>query len=89
MMTKYKVDDIVKVRKDLIVGNRYGKDIFVKDMMYMLGKGVTISKIIAIGEYRIKEDNDSYYWTDEMFESWPNSDINKEDYPLVFEKDWQ
>lgn len=61
-MAKYKVGDKVRV-KDYPVNLGPG---WVSDMDEMLGKIVTISRVMPVGRYQIE---DSYYsWCDEMFE---------------------
>lgn len=62
---KHKVGDKVKVRSDLVVGKSYGEHAFVHDMIKFSGKIVTIESVWRQG-YRIEED--TYWWTDEMFE---------------------
>lgn len=52
---KYKVGDIVKIRDDLIVGEKYGGFTFFSGMMELVGRPVTISSIHN-GDYRFKED---------------------------------
>ena len=63
---KYKVRDKVRVREDLVVDQWYGKDIFIKDMVSLKGKIVTISKVTG-EKYEIIEDPNRCWWTDEMF----------------------
>lgn len=75
---KYKINDKVRVRKDLDSSYRYrmvsgpgaGKvtDVCTKEMLLMAGKLVTIYRYGTGGKYIIKEDNDAFYWTDEMFD---------------------
>lgn len=71
---KYKVGDKVRIREDLVMGGNYGGSVAVDDMVDMCGNVVTIENIITIGRddealgYYIKEDPNSYLWTDEMFE---------------------
>lgn len=65
-MTKFKVGDKVRVRKDLEAHKIYGSNSFTDSMAYMKGETATISEIIG-NEYRIKECG--YNWTDEMFEN--------------------
>ena len=71
---KYKVGDKVRIREDLVMGGIYGGSVAVDDMVDMCGNVVTIENIITIGRddealgYYIKEDPNSYLWTDEMFE---------------------
>lgn len=62
---KYKVGDRVRVRSDLKVGKGYGAHTFAYDMFKFEGKIVTIESVWEQG-YRIEED--TYWWTDEMFE---------------------
>ncbi len=63
-----KIGDKVKIRKDLKDDELYGKEIFVGIYMGKLkGKTVTISRIES-PFYRIKEDDDYWNWTKEMFE---------------------
>ena len=66
---KYKVGDKVRVRKDLVVDNIYGGQVFVDGMMEFRGKIVTI-KCVTDSFYRVEEDKNifSYNWTDEMLE---------------------
>lgn len=62
---KYKVGDKVRVRKDLVHGEKYDGISF-----YMDGwkdKIVTIS-FVGSDYYEIAEDEDKWCWTDEMFE---------------------
>lgn len=65
-MSKYKVGDKVKVREDLVVGEIYGRQITVGNMVELKGKKVTIKSVHNGEEYRIKELG--YTWTNEMFE---------------------
>ena len=65
-ITKYKIGDKVIVREDLIVGEKYGKDVFTSAMISFKGKVVTINKVIGL-KYEIEEDDKTWNWTDEMF----------------------
>jgi hypothetical protein len=72
-VSKYKEGDRVRVRNDLIDGERYYMDcktrsnVFIDDMNNMLGKETTIEEISPYNEqYRLK--NSGYYWTDGMLE---------------------
>ena len=62
---KYKVGDKVRVRKDLIAGELYGKDIFASEMIPFKGQSVTIKKIVE-DKYEIEEDSQTWWWTYEM-----------------------
>jgi hypothetical protein len=81
---RFKVGDKVRVRKDLILNERYymnnreHHDSFVGGMKNLMGKVVTIASVGYT--YRIKEN--SYNWVDEMFEP----DVVKEE-PKKF--DWE
>lgn len=67
---KYAVGDKVRVRNDLVVGNKYGDDDFVSGMKSMLGKVVTICQIDN-HTYKLKEDHRliPFNYTDEMLTS--------------------
>ena len=62
---KYKVGDKVRVRKDLVVGKRYGCYPAVSKMVEKSGKLATI-RTVHSDFYEIYKD--VYSWTDEMFE---------------------
>lgn len=64
---KYKVGDKVRVKEDLVVGNRYGTQAFIEDMKKYSGKTMTISRASS-NTYYFKEDKDEWFWTDEMIE---------------------
>lgn len=63
---RFKVGDKVKVRRDLIVGEAYGYESFVRYMENMKGKTVTIKEVCS-DSYRIEETG--FWWTYEMFEN--------------------
>ena len=72
-MTRYKEGDRVRVKNDLIDGERYYMDcktisnVFIDDMDEMLGKETTIELVsIHNRQYRLK--NCGYSWTDGMLE---------------------
>lgn len=65
---KYKVGDKVRIRKDLMIFERYGKQTFVEQMEKYKGMPATISEVFS-DAYHIKEDKgENWNWTDEMFE---------------------
>lgn len=72
-MTKYKIGDKVRVRKDLKDGKVYRMEVskvgdtFTNSMGWSRGKEVTIKEITAGGKYHIEGDV-GYNYTDEMFE---------------------
>lgn len=69
-MDKYRVDDVVRVRKDLTEHKLYGAEgkteYAVDDMIALAGKDVEIVGI-RDGYYRVK-DCWSYNWTEDMFQ---------------------
>lgn len=64
---KYKVGDKVRVISGLVVDGAYGNWEFTEKMKKYKGKSVTISEVCQ-DYYRIKEDEEYGYYTDEMFE---------------------
>ena len=71
---KYKIGDKVLVRPDLEENKTYGNEVVISDMLYFKGKIVTIEHVDYPNHYRIKEDPDEWFWTDEMF--LPNTKYN-------------
>lgn len=68
-MKKYKVGDKVRIREDLIIGERYNNGItFISDMAQYMGKVATITNIIFGDHYIIDLDDNNWCWADEMFE---------------------
>ena len=63
---KYKVGDKVRVRKDLVTGNFYGKDYYISSMDKFKGKICVITKI---WDQYYQLNNSDYWWSEEMFES--------------------
>ncbi len=68
---KYKVGDKVRVRTDLVGGEKYGGITFYMDDWK--GKVVTISFVGTY--YEIAEDEDKWSWVDEMFEDVSDDEI--------------
>ena len=62
---KYKVGDKVRVRKDLVAGNKYGEVYYVEPMDKFKDKECVITNMDDTS-YQI--NNFSYWWTDEMLE---------------------
>ena len=66
---KYKVGDKVRIRRDLMIFERYGSQTFVEQMEKYKGMSATISEVFS-DTYYIKEDKgENWNWTDEMFEA--------------------
>jgi len=63
---KYKVGDKVRVKMDLKEGNNY--KIFVCDSMEKLAGCVVIITRVRDDAYKIKEDGEVFYWSEDMFE---------------------
>ena len=62
---KYKVGDKVRVRKDLVPGNKYGGVFYVEYMDKYKDKECVITNMDDTS-YRI--NNSEFWWTDEMLE---------------------
>ena len=62
---EYKIGDKVRVRKDLIPGNKYGDVLYVSSMDKFKDEECTITNMDDIA-YQI--NNCGYWWTDEMLE---------------------
>ena len=68
-MKKYKIGDSVKIRSDLVPGNRYGEEMFMEEMVDNLGKEAKIVALLTEDEYFLDVDQDNPWgWTAEMFE---------------------
>jgi len=66
---KYKVGDRVRIRKDLVRGQKYGKYDVTSTMQELGGKTACITDVNVRNEaYHIDLDLDLLHWTDEMFE---------------------
>jgi hypothetical protein len=84
-MAKYKIGDKVRIREDLKGGERYN-DVYCNDEMAKLaGKIVTIDDIDMEGDYRIEEDIDCYWWSEEMFATYFPEDEEATDPMLPIE----
>ena len=75
---KYKIGDKILVRSDLEEGKKYGNEVVMSDMLFFKGKIVTIEHVDHPDCYRIKEDPDQWYWTDEMFDEKESEEIKSE-----------
>lgn len=67
---KFKVRDKVKIKDDLIVGNRYGDDIYINEMKDFCGNNIlTIREIVdTVAKKGYKIENSIYFYTEEMLE---------------------
>lgn len=66
-MTKFKVGDKVRVRKNLIPNKKYGNVNFIHIMKNMCGKIATIKGVSNNGNNLCLKEFD-YYWSPEMLE---------------------
>ena len=88
-VAKYKIGDKVLIREDLIKYEKYGGQSFVASMTPFKGKVVTIYDIVD-DDYRIKEDNQNWRWTDEMFSGKVSQDFSPEESDsqnIIFEEE--
>lgn len=77
---KYKVGDKVRIRSDLIVGEKYGKLDFLSDMAKLKGQEVIINHVSKSGNYYIEEIG--YYYAEEMFEDVEEREKENENEPV-------
>lgn len=68
-MVKYKKGDKVRIREDLESGIQYGDVTYVSEMDKYRGKVATITNYAGVyhPSYFIDLDEETYYWTAEMF----------------------
>lgn len=70
-MSKYKIDDKVKIRKDIEINGKYNDYIFLPEMAPLIGQVITITDAAEMESsvYSCKELKDTYFYlTDEMLE---------------------
>lgn len=73
---KYKVGDKVRVREDLVVGEKYGEWEVTPGMSRYAGQTVTIRYHSDVPDYYdIKEYEPQGFWAEEMFEPAPPREI--------------
>jgi len=74
-----KVGDTIRIRKDLIAGNKYGKNAiyFAREMEQYRGEKAKIIRIFNTGN-NIDVDNGTFNWDEEMFEKIIITDWQKE-----------
>ena len=75
---KYKVGDKVRIRRDLKTLEVYGGQLFIEQMEKYKGMPVTISEVFS-DTYYIKEDEENWCWTDEMFEWLAEDELTAEE----------
>lgn len=72
----YKVGDMVKIRKDLVVNEAYGAAVFTCNMVKYQGKCAKITDYVGGIEYRIDIDDENWNWTKEMLEPVCDNEIH-------------
>jgi hypothetical protein len=77
---KYKVGDKVRIREDLVVGNKYGADTYVSDMAQHKGEITTVVYVTDRNKYKLAVDT-YWNWTEEMLEDC----IEKDNIPMTVE----
>ena len=87
----YGCGDILRVREDLKIRTAYNGMTFVSDMAELRGKLVIIKRheksSTGRNLYRIFEDGGEWWWTDDMFCSTPEIEVDDtEDFKLFYEE---
>lgn len=65
---KYKIGDVVRIKNNLQVGEKYGQCNVIKDMLKFKGTLDTIEKIDDDGDFYLADDNNPYSWNKDMVE---------------------
>lgn len=65
---EYKIGDVVKIRENLQVGERYGECSVIPDMLKFRGAVDSIEYIDQDGDYHLANDNNPYVWNKDMIE---------------------
>lgn len=65
---EYKVGDLVKIRENLQVGERYGECSVIPDMLKFRGTVDTIEYIDKDGDYHLATYDNPYVWNKDMLE---------------------
>lgn len=64
----YKIGDLVKIKNDLQVGEKYGECSVIDDMLIFRGTLDVIENIDIDGDYYLANDNNPYAWNEDMLE---------------------
>lgn len=65
---KYKIGDVVRIKNNLQVGEKYGKCRVIEPMLKFKGTVDTIEKIDKDGDFELADDNNPYSWNKDMVE---------------------
>ncbi len=64
----YKIGTKIRIKKNLVVGNKYGHCYFVREMRKYLGKQAVITNVNRkLNYYELGLDDGVWNWTEEMF----------------------
>lgn len=65
---EYKIGDVVRIKDNLQVGEKYGGCNVIDDMLKYTGMVDTIEYIDKEGDYHLANDNNPYVWNKDMLE---------------------
>lgn len=65
---EYKIGDLVRIKDNLQVGEKYGGCNVIDDMLKYRGMVDTIEYIDKEGDYHLANDNNPYVWNKDMLE---------------------
>lgn len=65
---EYKIGDVVRIKDNLQVGEKYGGCNVIDDMLKYRGMVDTIEYIDKEGDYHLANDNNPYVWNKDMLE---------------------
>lgn len=65
---EYKIGDVVRIKDNLQVGEKYGKCNVMKDMLKFKGTIDIIENIDEDGDYHLANNNNPYVWNKDMLE---------------------
>lgn len=67
-MKQYKIGDIVRIKDDLQVGEKYGECNVIEDMLQFRGAIDIIERIDWDGDFYLRADDNAYAWNKDMIE---------------------
>lgn len=76
---EYKIGDAVRIKDNLVVGEKYGECNVIKDMLRFRGTIDTIDNIDIDGDYYLTGDDNPYVWHKDMLEPIELKDDLKEE----------
>lgn len=63
---KYKIGDVVRIKNDLVVGEKYGRCYVVEGMLKFRGTLDTIYYIDTVGDFYLSNNDNTYVWHKDM-----------------------